>query len=420
MDPRDPCDAPPQALPGWREALECLLAAAVPVEGTEELPLAEAEGRILAQEVRLDRAEPPVPRSAMDGFALRAADGEAPRRLLPAIYAGTAELPEIGPGEAAPVMTGGTVPPGADAVVPVEHTRVEEGRLHLEAAVEPGAHVRRAGEMGRAGRVLLAPGLRLRLPDLIAAAGCGQARVRVRRRPRAAVWSTGDEVVPWTARPADHQVRDSNRFGTVLQLRRAGAEVAASNHAPDRQEDLEAGLGRALEEAEILVTLGGVSMGERDLLPGVFAALGVERLFHKVWIQPGKPVWAGRRGRTLVVGLPGNPVSSFTLLELFVVPLVARLAGERAAGPRPLWPGVLAGEARSGARPRFLPAGLMPGPEGELRVRPLPATGSGDWTSLAGARALLHLPPRQRAGPGDPVQFLFLDPPGPDPAGAAG
>jgi len=349
----------------------------------------------------------------MDGFAVRSADGLAPRRLRGTVYAGSTELPEVGPGEAVAVMTGGTVPAGADTVVPVEEARVDgvEGarRPLAETTPEPGRHVRPAGEMGARGRRILAAGRVLALPDLVAAAGCGADPLPVRPRPRVRVLSTGDEVVAWTTVPETHQVRDSNRLGAILQLERAGARVLGSGRVPDRPGELRAAVEAALEDADLVVTIGGVSMGEKDHLPGVFAALGVERLFHGVRVQPGKPVWGGHRQGCFVLGLPGNPVSSFVILELLAVPLIRALAGARVeARERPLEAGLAGAAARSRGRERYLPAALEVDGEGRVLVTPRPATGSGDWTSLAGAQALLRLPEHAVIAPGDPVRFLRL------------
>ncbi|RMH04151.1 MAG: molybdopterin molybdenumtransferase MoeA [Planctomycetota bacterium] len=408
-DPRDQGHRGHRLLP-LEQAARLLLAEVRPLSGEEFLPLAQAVGRVLARPVALDRPEPPVPRSAMDGYAVRSGDGADPRRLRGAVHAGTPGRAEVGAGEAVAVMTGGTVPAGADAVVPVERARLDGELLRLDEPPEPGRHVRAAGEMGPTGRVLLEPGRRLRPEDLAAAAGCGLDPIPVRPRPRCAVLSTGDEVVPWTERPEPHQVRDGNRLASILQLARAGGEVVLDRHLPDRPEDLRAAAAEALAGGiDLLITIGGVSMGEKDHLPEVFADLGVERLFHGVSVQPGKPVWAGRRGPALVLGLPGNPLSSFVILELLAAPVLRRLGGETGVPELPVFEaGRCLGEAAAKKRPRFLTASLEPSAAGLPGVRPRPQQGSGDWTALAEADALLALPPGARVRPGDPVEFLRL------------
>ncbi|TAH35261.1 MAG: molybdopterin molybdenumtransferase MoeA [Planctomycetota bacterium] len=374
----------------------------------EPVPLLAALGRVLRAPVALDRDEPPVARSAMDGYAVRSADGGAPRRLAGTVYAGTAESVPVGPGEAVAVMTGGTLAPGADAVVPVELTQPAGGLVQVQAAPKPGQNVRRAGEMGAAGRVLLQPGRVLTAADLSAAAGCGADPLPVAPRPRVAILSSGDEVVAWTQQPQPHQVRDSNRLAAALQAQRAGGEVVASRRVPDHLEELRAALAGALERADLIVTIGGVSMGEKDLLPQAFAALDVEELLHGVSVQPGKPVWVGRRGDQWVLGLPGNPVSAYVILELFGVPMLRRLAGAAQELPRALEAGRAGGPARAGGRERFLAADLRVSAAGEVVVTARPEAGSGDWTCLALAEALLHVPADTRLQAGDPVRFLRL------------
>ncbi|MDA1260229.1 MAG: molybdopterin molybdotransferase MoeA, partial [Planctomycetota bacterium] len=318
---------------------------------SEELQLARACGRILAEPVCLDRDEPPVPRSAMDGYAVSSSEGSDPRQIAGVIHAGTPAAGALGKGQAVAVMTGGTVPPGADCVIPVEQVSVEGGLLHLAEAPTAGRHVRPAGEIGRAGRTVLEAGMRLGPGELMIAASCGAEPVRVRPRVRVAVVSTGDEVVPWRTPPEAHQVRDANRLGVAARLTALGAEIVHQSHLRDEPQALHAGLQEALARADLLITIGGVSMGEKDYLPASFAALGVQQRLHGVALQPGKPVWIGRSDSAWVIGLPGNPLSSFVVTELFARPMHARLSG--AAGeswPHPLLPGVAATSASSRGR----------------------------------------------------------------------
>jgi len=375
---------------------------------TEGLGLSWAEQRVLAEPVALDRAEPPVPRSAMDGYALRAADGRAPRNVVATFYAGTAGDRRLAAGEAVAVMTGGTVPSGADAVVPVEQVRRDGDVLHLDVDPESGRHVRRAGEMGDAGRRVVEPGRRLGAAELAVLAGCGHDPVEVRPRPRVVLLSTGDEVVRWTRPPRPHQVRDSNRLASRLQLLRMGAEDVADDHVADDPQALRVALEDALAHADLVVTIGGVSMGDKDHLPRLLPELGVERLFHGVRLQPGKPVWVGQRDQRWVLALPGNPVSSFVVLELLGRVLLSRLEGENRKFPLPLATGTAGGAARTRARPRWMPARLDANADGSARVTPCQEAGSGDWTSLAGVDALLHLPMGAEVESGDPVHYLPL------------
>jgi molybdopterin molybdotransferase len=379
------------------------------IPGISAVELPHAVDRVLAATVALDRDEPPVRRSAMDGFAVIAADGVNPRAIVGVLYAGTSGLPTIESGQAMAVMTGGTVPNGADTVVPVENTNREGDTLLLAEAPESGRHVRQDGEMGKAGRVILEVGRRLTAGDLAAAASCGVGSVQVYDIPRAAVLATGDEVVHYTEIPGPHQVRDSNRLASQLQLQGFGAKVVMEQHVPDKEQELIRAVNAALDQSDLVVTIGGVSMGDKDFMPRVFAACGVEFLFHKVALQPGKPVWAGKRGNTFVLGLPGNPISSFTVLELFGRLLVDRLGGATTEYPRPLRYGTATTTLRSRKRPRWLPCKLSGNQTGtDLQVTPCQESGSGDWTSLATADALLHLPPDSQLQAGDRVAYLPL------------
>jgi molybdopterin molybdotransferase len=375
----------------------------------ESVPLLQAAGRVLAAPVCLDRDEPPVARSAMDGFAVRSADALMPRRVVGSVFAGSAELPQVGPGEAAEIMTGGSLPPGADAVVPVELTRVEAGALLVQDPPLARQHLRQAGEMGQRGRVVLEAGRCLRPGDLGIAAAVGAEPLRVTARARVTVISTGDEVLPWTAAPATHQVRDSNRLSAVLRLAELGAEIIHHSHLPDNAEQLSAGLRQALNESDLVVTIGGVSMGKKDLLPGLLDQLGVQEIVHGVAIQPGKPVWIGRRDATWVLGLPGNPVSSFVILELFGRPILQRLSGSSAPLPLDaLLPGILHQGLRSRARALWLPARLRLQRGAAPQLEPADWKGSGDWTALGGADALIFVPPETVLAAGAAIHYLSL------------
>jgi molybdopterin molybdotransferase len=233
--------------------------------------------------------------------------------------------------------------------------------------------------------------------------------VKVFSEPKAAVLATGDEVVPYTETPGLHQVRDSNRLASRLQLQGFGAQVTMDCHVPDKEEALKKAVSKALDQCDLVVTIGGVSMGDKDFMPRVFVECGVEFLFHKVALQPGKPVWAGIRGNTIVLGLPGNPVSSFTVLELFGRMVVDQLGGATTAYPRPLRYGTTTTELRSRKRPRWLPCFLSGDQDGgALQVTPCQESGSGDWTSLAYASALLFLTPDSQLQAGDRVAYLPL------------
>lgn len=376
------------------------------IEG-EVLPLEQAVGRVLTEDLFLDRPEPPVDRSAMDGFAVLSSDGDGPRQVLGTLFAGTAGQPTLSAGQAMAVMTGGTVPHGADAVIPVERTEREGDQLQVTQMPKQGQHIRRKGEMGEAGRLALSAGVRLRPGDLAIAASVGAAELRCARRPRVALFTTGDEVVPHQQIPEPHQVRDSNLPTCAALLRAAGADVVLAGHLPDDRTALAKQLGPACAEHDLVVTIGGVSMGEKDFLPEVFTELGVERLFHKINIQPGKPVWAGKSARGMVLGLPGNPVSGYVILSLFAPLLLGRMEGLDMEQPWGL-PAILASPLRSGPRERFVPALLQApqSPGGLPQLMPIAATGSGDWIGLAGVEVLAQVPPHSELAVGEGITYL--------------
>ncbi len=392
------------------EAWTMLVEQAEAVSRTAELlALPDCLGRVLAQEVLMDRAEPPVRRSAMDGFALLSEDGMEPRQLVGEVFAGTAEAPALQPGQAVAVMTGGTVADGADAVIPVELTSVEDGVLQIQQPCKAGQHVRKAGEMGAAGRQLLGRGHRLQATDLAAAAGCGADPLQVYSKPVVAILSTGDEVVPWKQQPQPHQVRDSNRLASCLQAASAGAEVIFDEHVLDQPGALQEAVEKARDQADLVITIGGVSMGAKDHLPDTFAAAGFECMFHGVSVQPGKPVWVGRTADgTWAMGLPGNPVSALVVFELLARPLLQVLGGCDKPTAMPLEAAIAGGPARAKARVRFILAALTRNDAGQTVVTPRPETGSGDWTSLAGCQVLMKVPPRSELEAGDAVEFLRL------------
>ena len=372
----------------------------------ETVALEDALGRVLAADVVLDRPEPPVSRSAMDGFALRSADGIQNRQILATVYAGSSEIPEVGEGQAAPVMTGGSIPAGADCVVPVEFTQRVGEKLVIQSSPQKGRHIRCEGEIGEAGRQVVAAGTMLLPSDLCAAAGCGAAQVAVRPKPQLSLLSTGDEVIGWQEQPLPHQVRDSNRFGAAFQCAGFGAEITAQKSLVDDPKVLRAGLTEAMETSDLVVTIGGVSMGERDYLPGLFQELGFECWFHGVAMQPGKPVWLGKNNHTWLLGLPGNPVSAFVTLELFGRRLVSGMLGLTSTPGLQMLAARLGNAARARKRDRFLPAHLEFPEQGPMEAWVQSETGSGDWTSLAGATGLVFLSAGSDLVAGDAVKFI--------------
>ncbi|HJW08457.1 MAG TPA: molybdopterin molybdotransferase MoeA, partial [Holophagaceae bacterium] len=348
------------------------------------LPLEEALTRLAAaipgpghEEVLADRDDPALDRSAMDGAAMRVADGAAPRLILGTLFAGDDPGAfTVGAGAAVRIMTGACIPAGADTVVPVEQLGEAEGRLIPADAPRPGDHIRRRGSHARKGEVLLTAGspTSAAVVGLRAQVGLPAADLR---RVRVGIASTGDELA---ADPRPHQIRDSN--GPMLEAlaHNLGAEVRRLPSLPDDEAALIARL-TDLGGVQVLLTSGGVSMGEKDLLPEVLKGLGAEILFHKIRLKPGKPMLAAKLGGTVILGLPGNPVSAYLNTLLFLPVALARLEGRRISDP---WKhGELTASVKNrGDRPLLHPCRI----EGS-RVMPVESRGSGDLVALARAHA---------------------------------
>ncbi len=356
------------------EATALVLERAEPLPA-EAVPLSAAAGRVVAEPARAVVDLPPFPSSAMDGFALRAADtpGELPVRAR--IAAGAPAGAALAPGEAMAIATGGVVPDGADSVVPLEIVVEQDNRLTVPDRVAEDANVRARGADVRAGELVVEAGTRLAARHVGALGAAGIATVSCARRPVAAVLATGSEL----QRPGEPlepgQVYEANGPLLAAALAAAGAEVASVSSVADDERLHREALERALE-ADVVVTSGGVSVGPHDLVRGVAAELGVEELFWRVAVKPGKPVSFGVRGRTLVFGLPGNPVSALVGFELFVRPALRALEGERDPGPRFEHGRLAHAVRRNGARDELVRArrtaeGLEPvsGQESHMIVR---------------------------------------------------
>jgi molybdopterin molybdotransferase len=325
------------------DALAAVLARVRPLP-PEPVPVEAAAGRVLAEPARAVVDLPPFPSSAMDGFALRAEDAPGRLPVVFRIAAGRPAPRPLGAGEAMAIATGGVVPEGADVVIPHEYVVLYDNDVELPDAVATGANIRPRGGDVRAGDVVVAAGTRLAPGHLGALAAAGIAEVACARRPRAAVLTTGTEL----RRPGEPlgpgEVYEANGLMLAAQLAAAGAEVERLAAVEDDEAVHRAALERGLE-FDVLVTSGGVSVGPHDLVRRVEAELGVEEVFWRVAVKPGKPVSFGVRDRTLVFGLPGNPVSSLVGCELFVKPALLALQGAPDPGPR-FEPGTLARAVR--------------------------------------------------------------------------
>jgi len=301
-----------------------------PRSPTVRVPLEEAQGLALSEDVRAKFDSPPFDNSAVDGYALRSADAETGRvfRVVDEAPAGRPARKKVGEGEAVKIFTGGLIPEGADAVVMVENTSGWGEEFELKKATASGNNLRRAGEDVRKGDVILRAGTELGPPEIALAATQGYGDLPVYRRPRVVILSTGTELVePGRRDLARGEIFDSNSFALFAQAREAGAEVRRITAASDDAEVLRAAMEEALASADVVVTSGGVSVGEKDLVKETLLELGVEQVFWGIKLKPGKPIFFGTWENARFFGLPGNPVSAMVCFELFVRPVLMRMMG---------------------------------------------------------------------------------------------
>jgi molybdopterin molybdotransferase len=366
------------------EALALVLEAARPLRA-ERVGLEEAAGRVLAEDARSALDLPPFDRSAMDGYAVRAADtaGLSPLRIAGAVQAGQVGT-QLEPATAVQINTGAAIPPGADAVLQSELAQVDDGHVTPERALEPGRHIRFRGEDVHEGDVLGRAGDRLTLPRLSALASVGIGEVAVHRRPRLHVLVTGDELLPLGAPAEPGRIYESNGLMVRRLAANAGAEVHDHGVVGDDREATIAAVREGLD-GDALVVSGGVSVGPHDHVKPALAALGVDERFWRVDLQPGKPTWFGTRGAQLVFGLPGNPVSSFVTFVLFARPALRALQGAEPLPRRER--ATLTEDVPRRGRMQALRVRLDGG-DGTLRATRTGAQGSHVTASLLGADAL--------------------------------
>src|SRR5437588_496211 len=382
----------------FEQAREKIIAAVRAIRGilaTETIELSRACGRVLAQPITADRDYPPFDRSIRDGFAVRADDAVpgATLHCTGEIKAGSGFDGVVGPGECVQIMTGAAVPAGADAVVMIEHVSIDGERIMLSRAATRGQSIVARSKEARAGQQLLPPGTPLGYAEMALAGQVGVHRVSVFQRARAAILSTGDEVVDVSATPGPLQVRNGNTIALEALAGLTGAEGESLGNAPDEKRELRRRIERGLE-VNLLIISGGVSMGKYDLVEIVLSELGAQFVFDSVAIRPGRPaVFGVCRGKP-VFGLPGNPVSTMVTFELFVVPAIDILSG---AEPRPL-PIFRARLAQAlnerSELTHFLPARVRT-VRGEPEVAALPWQGSGDVVAIAESNAFLVVSPEK-------------------------
>ena len=377
----------------------------------EDVSLLEAQGLALAEDVRAKFDSPPFDNSAVDGYAVRSADAEAGRsfRVVDEAPAGRPAAKSVGAGEAVKIFTGGVIPEGADAVVMVENTSGWGERFELKKAASPGQNVRGSGEDVRGGDVILKNGAEVGPPEIALAATQGYGGLPVYRRPKVVVLSTGTELVePGTRDLSPGEIYDSNSFAVIAQARELGAEARRISAASDDPDLIRDALSEALGTADVVVTSGGVSVGEKDLVKGTMLELGVQQVFWGVKFKPGKPLFFGVRGDVRLFGLPGNPVSAMVCFELFVRPALMRMMG-REDKKRPHIDVYFQEDVKNNfGRMHAMRVSLERTEKGWL-ARSVGAQGSGLVSSLTKADALALIgPDSEGARAGEPVEAIVL------------
>ncbi|WP_298351436.1 gephyrin-like molybdotransferase Glp [Rhodoblastus sp.] len=393
------------------EALAAILVNVAPLE-TEDAPLAVCYGRTLARDIPARRTQPPCALSAMDGYALRAADAAGPLRIIGESAAGKGFGAVCGAGEAVRIFTGAPVPHGADAVLIQEEAERDGESLVAAGPVKAGDNIRDVGVDFTEGAIVLRAGRRLGPADVALAASADHATLPLTRKPRVAVLSTGDELVPPGAPRGPDQIVASNAFAVLGLIAASGGEPLDLGVVGDRLDRIEAAIQRArAEKADVLVTIGGASVGDRDLVRGALAREGMELSFWKVRMKPGKPLIHGHIGPMRVLGLPGNPTSASVCGHLFLKPLIRALSGDPKAGADRSEP-ALAGAALppGGSRREFLRATLTGDEEGRLIATAHENQDSSLSSVLAYSQALIvRAENAAPAPPGAQVRVIRLD-----------
>jgi molybdenum cofactor synthesis domain-containing protein len=386
------------------------------LENTHRLPaesvqLVEARGLALAEDLKARFDSPPFDNSAVDGYAVRSADAEAGRsfRVVDEAPAGRPAAKSVGEGEAIKIFTGGVIPEGSDAVVMVENTSGWGEEFELKKAATPAQNVRGSGEDVREGDVILRAGTEIGPPEIALAATQGYGELGVHRRPKVVVLSTGTELVePGQRELEPGEIYDSNSFAVIAQAQEIGARARRISAASDDAQVLRNTLKEALETADVVVTSGGVSVGEKDLVKGTMLELGVEQVFWGVRFKPGKPLFFGVRDGASVFGLPGNPVSAMVCFELFVRPALVKMMGREERG-RPRVQVYFEEDVRNHfGRMHAMRVSLEQTERGWL-ARSVGAQGSGLVSSLTKADALALIGPESEGvRAGETVEAIVL------------
>ena len=378
----------------------------------ESVPLRDSVRRILRDDVLSDADSPPFDKAIRDGFAVRVEDLDSIPVVLSVVgesRAGLAANVTVERGQCCEIMTGAPLPAGSNAVVMVENTeRVSPNSVRILRGVRENEGLLRRGAEARQGELILRSGRRIGLADLGLLAGNGKLTVLVSAKPSVAVIATGDELVEVEETPKPDQIRNSNSYTICAQVEEAGARPTALGIARDDLDDLRRKICQGLEQ-DILIVSGGVSVGKYDLVEKVFAEFGVEVLFDKIAMKPGKPTVFGHRGQTYVFGLPGNPISTMVAFHMFVRPLILFLLKAENTAPKVLEAKLEAPAKCDPERAALVPA-LVRFDGGQYWIRPAPWKGSSDLVGLSRANALIMIP--RRSGTlesGQNAQFLLME-----------
>jgi molybdopterin molybdotransferase len=404
------CFAHGGSLMSLEDALTLIERRTETVAGTESVPLKEALGRILAENVVAPLSVPPHANSAVDGYAVRfedlAPDGETMLRLVGRAAAGHPERRPLGSGEAIRIFTGAVMPEGADTVMMQEDCRLEGVRVAIPPGIKRGANRRRAGEDVEAGAVALPAGSRLRPQEVGLAAALGLAALPVRMRLRAALFSTGDELLEPGLPPAPGRIYDSNRYTLGALLLGLGVAVTDLGILPDREAVIRQALGRASQTHDLILTSGGVSVGEEDHVKAAVETLGSLHVW-RLAIKPGRPIALGQVGRVPFVGLPGNPVAAMVTFLRIVRPMILKLAGARDLKPPMFRVRAAFAHRKKTGRREWVRVSLVSDESGGLEARKFPREGAGILSSLVASDGLAELPEDlTRLEPGTMVDVL--------------
>lgn len=401
------------ALMPVEEALSRVISDATPVARTENLPLAQAGGRVLARDLVALRTQPPFSASAMDGYAVRSADtteAGAELELIGESAAGHGFEGTVGPGQTVRIFTGAPLPDGADTIVIQEDTeKLGDGRIRMTIATTEGKHIRLAGVDFTEGRPGLSAGRLLDAGAITLAAAMNHPQVEVYARPKVAILATGDELKLPGETLGRGQIVASNTFGIGAMVRAAGGEVIDLGIAEDRMEALDSALDSAISQgADVLVTIGGASVGDHDLVQDALKKRGMELDFWRIAMRPGKPLMSGRLGGMRVLGLPGNPASSLVCGYLFLEPLVALLAGRPA--PDRIRKAVVGNALKENdQRQDYVRARLSRNAEGKVIASSFALQDSSLMSVFADADCLIIRPPfAPAASTGDETEVLVL------------